>query len=207
MLVLGVYVGLPWLAPAFMRLGFERPAEIIYAVYSTQCHQLSQRSIFLFGPKAMYSAAELRNLAGVATEVVSLRNFIGSPDLGWKVAWSDRMVSLYTSIFAFGLLARLLRRRLEPLPIWAFILLALPMAIDGGTHFLSDFAGLGEGFRDQNAWLAALTGNLLPTSFYVGDALGSFNSWMRLLTGVLFGLGIVWTAFPHIERALAPVES
>jgi uncharacterized membrane protein len=207
MLVLGLYVGLPWLAPVFMRLGWERPAQTIYAVYSTQCHQLSQRSFFLFGSKAMYSAAELRNLAGVDTEVVSLRNFIGSQGLGWKVAWSDRMVSLYTSIFLFGLLARAFRRRISPLPVWAFILLALPMAVDGGTHFMSDLAGLGQGFRDQNAWLATLTSDLLPTSFYVGDALSSFNSWMRLLTGVLFGLGIVWTAFPHIERALAPVES
>jgi uncharacterized membrane protein len=155
----------------------------------------------------MYSAAELRNLAGVDTEVVSLRNFIGSQGLGWKVAWSDRMVSLYTSIFAFGLVARLVRRRLKPLPIWGLFLLALPMAIDGGTHFLSDLAGLGLGFRDQNTWLVALTANLLPTSYYVGDALGSFNSWMRILTGVLFGLGIVWTASPQIERALAPVES
>ncbi len=206
MVLLGAYVGLPWLAPAFMRLGWERPAQTIYAVYSTQCHQLSQRSFFLFGSKAMYSAAELRDLGGVATNVAALRDFTGSPALGWKVAWSDRMVSFYTSIFAFGLLARLLRRRLAPLPIWAFVLLALPMALDGGTHFLSDVAGLGLGFRDTNAWLAALTGNLLPTSFYVGDALGSFNSWMRLLTGTLFGLGIVWAAFPHIDRALAPVE-
>ena len=207
MLLLGAYVALPWLAPAFMRLGWTRPAEIIYAFYSTQCHQLSQRSYFLFGPKAMYSAPELQDLAGVAPNVPALRNFIGSPGLGWKVAWSDRMVSLYTSIFFFGLLARVLRRRIAPLSIWAFILFALPMAIDGGTHFLSDLAGLGLGFRDQNAWLASLTGNLMPTSFYAGDALGSFNSWMRLLTGALFGLGVAWTAFPHLDRALSPAES
>ncbi len=205
-LVLGLYVGLPWLAPVFMRLGWTAPARLIYTAYSTQCHQMAQRSFFLFGPRAMYSAAQLEQTAGVPNDPMALRAFIGSPDLGWKVAWSDRMVSMYTSIFVFALLARLFRRRLAPAPLWALILLALPMALDGGTHLLSDLAGFGQGFRDQNAWLAALTGNAFPASFYIGDALGSFNSWMRLLTGALFGLGIVWAAFPHLERALGPTE-
>jgi uncharacterized membrane protein len=189
-----------------MRLGWGEPARAIYAVYSTQCHQMAQRSFFLFGPKAMYSAVELGTLAGVANDPLALRAFTGSAELGWKVAWSDRMVSMYTSLLAFALLAWPFRKRLTPLPIWAFVLLALPMALDGGTHLLSDVAGIGQGFRDQNTWLAALTGSLLPRSFYAGDALGSFNSWMRLLTGTLFGLGVVWTAFPHLERALAPVD-
>ena len=34
---------------------------------------------------------------------------------------------------------------------------------------------------------------------FLGDALGSFNSWVRLATGVLFGLGIVWFSFPYID--------
>ena len=205
-LLLGLYVGLPWLAPVLMRLGWSEPARVVYAFYSTQCHQMAQRSFFLFGPKAMYSTAELGTLAGVGGDPLALREFIGSAQLGWKVAWSDRMVSMYTSLLAFALLAWPFRKRLTPLPIWAFVLLAFPMALDGGTHFLSDLAGLGQGFRDQNAWLAALTGNAFPPWFYAGDALGSFNSWMRLLSGTFFGLGVVWTAFPHIERALQPTQ-
>jgi hypothetical protein len=39
-------------------------------------------------------------------------------------------------------------------------------------------------------------------TFYAGDALGSFNSWMRLITGLLGGLGIAWFAFPHLEATL-----
>lgn len=73
------------------------------------------------------------------------------------------------------------------------------MAIDGGTHVLSDLAGIGQGFRFTNEWLAGLTNFRLSTTFYVGDALGSFNSWMRLITGVLFGLGVVWFSFPYIH--------
>jgi len=75
--------------------------------------------------------------------------------------------------------------------------------VDGGTHMISDLAGIGQGFRDSNAWLAALTNSAFPVNFYAGDALGSFNSQMRLMTGVLFGLGAVWLAYPYVESAFA----
>jgi len=111
------------------------------------------------------------------------------------------MVSMYGGIAIAGLLFGLFRKRLRPLPIWAFALFILPMAVDGGTHLISDVAGIGSGFRDSNAWLATLTGNLFPQTFYAGDALGSFNSWMRLMTGVLFGIGAVWLAYPYLQEA------
>jgi hypothetical protein len=94
-------------------------------------------------------------------------------------------------------------KRLRPLSLWAFALLALPMALDGGTHFLSDFAGIGQGFRDSNAWLAASTDQAFPSTFYVGDALGSFNSWLRLITGILFAVGGVGVVYPYLESAFA----
>jgi hypothetical protein len=65
----------------------------------------------------------------------------------------------------------------------------------GITHMVSDFAGIGEGFRDSNIWLATLTHHAYPATFYAGDALGSFNSWMRWFSGILFGAGIVWFGF------------
>jgi hypothetical protein len=73
------------------------------------------------------------------------------------------------------------------------------MAVDGTSHLISDLAGIGQGFRDSNVWLAALTNHALPPGFYAGDAWGSFNSLMRLLTGILFGLGIVWFGFPYLD--------
>ncbi len=204
-LALGLYAGLPWLAPVFMHLGWTEPARVIYSIYSTQCHQMAQRSFFLFGPKGMYSMAELARV-GVSSNPLSLRAFIGSAEMGWKVAWSDRMASMYGSLFVFSLVAVILGGRVRPLPVWATLTMLAPMALDGGTHFLSDLAGLGQGFRDQNAWLATLTGNILPSAFYAGDALGSFNSWMRILTGILFGLGIAWAAVPYFAGVLDPGE-
>ena len=203
---LAVFNGLPFLAPLFMKLGWVAPAQIVYLVYSGLCHQMAQRSFFLFGPKGfqMYNIADLPiQLAGLngSARLLALRHFIGNPQMGWKVAWSDRMVYMYVTPLLLTVAYAFVRRRraIRPLPLWAFGLLLLPMAIDGGSHVVSDLAGVGLGFRYTNAWLAALTGGIFPRSFYVGDALGSFNSLMRLLSGVTFGLGVTWLALPNID--------
>lgn len=202
-LLLGAYVMLPFLAPVFMEIGWGGPARAIYFVYSFLCHQLPQRSFFLFGPKAMYSLPEIQSVWQNTADPLLLRQFIGNPELGWKVAWSDRMVSMFASTLIFGILWWPFRQRIKPLPWWGLVLFLLPMAVDGTTHFIGDLAGLGQGFRDSNAWLAVVTRDALPAGFYAGDALGSFNSWMRLITGLLFGLGIVWFGFHYLDEAFA----
>ncbi len=199
-LLAAVFVVLPWLAPVFMHGGQTGLGRAIYLFYSLQCHQLPQRSYFLFGPQASYALAEIQAAWVNTDNPMVVRQFLGSPEMGWKVAWSDRMVSMYGSLVVAGLIYGLLRKRLRPLPWWAFVLFLLPMLLDGGTHMVSDIGGLGSGFRDTNAWLAWLTANSLPASFYAGDALGSFNSWMRLLSGLCFGIGIVWLGYPHLEQ-------
>lgn len=201
--ILGLYAGLPFLAPILMKLGWEIPARVIYLVYSFLCHQLPQRSFFLFGSKVTYSLAEIQSIWQNTLNPLVLRQFIGNAETGWKVAWSDRMVSMFTSLWLFGMLWRPMRRRLKPLPWWGLVLFLLPMAVDGVSHFVSDLYGIGQGFRDSNAWLAVLTNNMFPPGFYAGDTWGSFNSLMRLLTGVLFGLGIVWFGFPFMDDAFS----
>lgn len=202
-LLAGFYVVLPFMAPMLMRVGWSFPAKIIYAIYSILCHQLPERSFFLLGPKLTYSLSEIQSAWQVTSDPWVLRSFVGSAELGWKVAWSDRMVAMFTSLWLFSLLWGLFRRRIVRLPWWGLILLYLPMFIDGTAHMLSDLAGIGQGFRDTNLWLARLTANALPVSSYSGDAWGSFNSMMRLGSGILFGLGTVWYFFPLLEDAFA----
>lgn len=197
----GIYIGMPFLAPLFMKLGWEPPARTIYTFYSILCHQMAQRSFFLFGTKGMYSLNEIQAVYPHNFNMLLLRRFRGTPELGWKVAWSDRMVSMYTSILFFAWIWYPLRRRVKLLPLWGLFLFILPMGVDGITHFISDFAGIGQGFRYTNGWLAVMTNNAFLPTFYAGDALGSFNFWVRLLSGSLFGLGIVWFAFPYLEEA------
>jgi len=202
-LLVTLWVALPWLAPVFMHWGWTSAGKAIYLFYSFQCHQLPERSFFLFGRQAMYSLAEIQSAWQFSENPVILRQFIGNSEMGWKVAWSDRMVSMYTSILFGGLLYGLVRKWLKPLPFRKFAILLLPMVLDGVTHMLSDLAGLGQGFRDTNVWLQILTNNTFSTAFYQGDALGSFNSWMRLITGILFGMGLVGFAYPYINDSFA----
>ena len=200
LIVYGLWVFLPFLAPALMHVGWSGAGKALYVFYSFFCHQLPERSFFLFGEKPMYSLTQVQAVWQDTLNPFILRKFIGNPEMGWKVAWSDRMTSFYGGVWLFAMLWMPFRRRLKPLPWWGFVLLLLPLALDGGSHTISDLAGIGQGFRDSNQWLAVLTNNALPASFYAGDALGSFNSWMRLLTGLLAALGIVWLVFPYIFR-------
>ena len=201
--VYGLWVWMPFLAPLFARLGWDGPSNAIYFVYSFFCHQLPERSYFLFGPKVNYSLAEIQAAWIDTVNPMLLRKFTGTAAMGWKVAWSDRMITFYGGVWLFGLLWRLLRHRLKRLPWLGLALLLLPMALDGSTHFLSDLAGIGQGFRDSNLWLANLTDFTFPANFYAGDALGSFNSWIRILTGLLAGLGLVWFVFPYLDEAFS----
>jgi uncharacterized membrane protein len=153
----------------------------------------------------MYPLIEIQSAWQNTVNPLVLRQWIGDVDMGWKVAWSDRMVSMYTSILPASLLYGLVRTRIKPISFWRFALLLLPMAIDGGTHMVSDLAGIGQGFRDTNSWLQVLTNNSFPTTFYQGDALGSFNSWMRLITGILFGIGLVGFAFPYVNDSFSDI--
>jgi uncharacterized membrane protein len=203
--LIAIWVGLPWLAPIMMNFGWTSAAKVIYLLYSFQCHQLPERSFFLFGEQAMYSLTEIQAAWQQTTDPFILRQFIGNSEMGWKVAWSDRMVSMYTSILLGGLLYGLVRKQMKPISLGTFALLLLPMVIDGGTHMISDLAGIGQGFRDTNIWLQTLTNNVFPLTFYQGDALGSFNSWMRLLTGLLFGFALIAFAFPLINEAFADI--
>jgi len=199
----GLWVWTPFLAPLFMHLGWDGPGKAIYFVYSFFCHQLPERSYFLFGPKVSYSLVEIQSVWMDTINPFLLRKFTGTGAMGWKVAWSDRMISFYGGIWFFGLLWWLLRRMLKGLPWWGLVLFLLPMFLDGSTHFVSDFAGIGQGFRDSNLWLANLTHYAYPNNFYAGDALGSFNAWMRIITGLLAGVGLVWFGFPYIAEAFS----
>lgn len=205
----GILVITPFFAPIFMAIGATGLAGAIYGFYSLLCHQLPQRSFFLFGHSVSYNLAQI-NVVYPFDNYFTLRQFIGNEAMGWKVAWSDRMIGLYGSIWVGGLLYAWLRKRGIPrLPILVWILLGIvPMGVDGFSHMINDaVAGIsGTGFRDTNAWLVALTGNALPASFYAGDALGSFNNLARLITGTLTGLTSVWVLFPYVDSAMQDIQ-
>jgi uncharacterized membrane protein len=188
-----LYVGLPFLAPVMMEAGAEAPARWIYTIYSPVCHQLAFRSWFLFGEQAAYP----RSLAGtslipygVATglsenDLAAARSFVGNERLGFKVAFCERDVAIYAGILIGGLVFAVVRGRLKPLPVWAwFFFGVLPMAIDGGTQFISGFPGL-------------------PG----GGAIRESTPLLRTATGLLFGILNVWLAYPYLEESMADTRA
>lgn len=207
----GVFTILPWLAPIFMHWGWYWPGRIVYFIYNFFCHQLPERSWFLFGPRFSYTQAEIaaawgRTLPEISNELVR-RQFIGTADIGWKVAWSDRMVAMYTAIFLFGLLYAILRQsgiRFKPMAWWLFFLFILPLAVDGTTHLINDALRLE--FRQHNAWAVYVTGGIFPPEFYVDDLFGSLNSVLRIVTGILFGFGVVGFLWPMMESEFSPKQ-
>ena len=201
----GAVVLLPYVAPLLMWLGLIDLGDRIYFLYTILGHQLPQRSIFLFGPRLMYSLPEITAFTQ-SINPLALKDFVGNSQLGWKVAYSDRLMAWYGAFWIASLVYAAMRRRVRPLPFWGLILLSLPMFIDGTTHTISDALvnnQFGAGFRDANVWLAQLTNNALPTWFVVGDAVGSFNSIMRWISGALFGIGLAWSLLPWADNIFA----
>jgi len=185
-LVVVLYMGMPFAAPALMRAGAVQPASWIYTIYSPMCNQLAFRSWFLFGEQAAYpreiagtpltSYAEATGLS--ADDLISARKFIGDEQLGYKVALCERDIAIYTGILLGGLLFGLVRTRLKPLPVGLWLLLGiLPIAIDGGSQLLSVFDFLSFPVRESTPFL-------------------------RTVTGLLFGLMNVWLAYPYVEQSM-----
>ena len=147
-----LYLALPLLAPWFMAQGYDRIGSFVYRVYGPPtCHQLPERSYFLYGPQYDYSLEELTTLLGGD---VPLR-YIGDATMGFRVAICQRDVAIYTALLFAGLAFGLVRRRLRPLH-WKHMLLFLaPMAIDGTGQIL----GLWE-----STWLTRTITGILASS-------------------------------------------
>lgn len=74
-----------------------------------------------------------------------------------KMACCERCAAIYTGMFLFGLLYAGLRARIQPLVFWIFMLLSVPIALDGFTQ--------GFGLRESNWELRILTGGLFALGF------------------------------------------
>lgn len=175
-----LFVLAPFLAPTLMHWGVTGPARLIYLAYRPTCHQLPERSFFLFGPQMVYSVIELEAEGGVPADLNIFQRealrYVGDPQIGYKVAFCERDAAIYGSILLGGLVFGLLRghaprrgQALRKLPIKIYLILLIPMGIDGITQLI--------GWRESN-WL------------------------LRLVTGALFGLATIWLAYPYVEDAM-----
>ncbi len=149
-----LYVGLSFLAPAAMYLGQEELAHRMYRLYSLTCHQLPASSFWLFGTDRPFQARW--DGFAVPTDPIAAREYVGSPALGFKSGMCWRTLAIYGSLAVFLLAYMGTRRTWRALPLWAGLLLVLPMAVDG----ISQMWGL----RDSNLSLRLITGVLFGLS-------------------------------------------
>lgn len=179
----GIFLALPFLAPVLMHVGATGPGRLIYLLYSPTCHQLPERSFFFFGPRAVYSAGDLEQMgvlpAGLTIFQREALRFVGNASIGYKVAFCERDAAIYASILLAGLAFGVIRRR----------------AGRGGKRL-----------QKMSLWVYALL--LLPMALDGGTQLVGLREstwWLRLLTGLLFGVATVWLAYPYVHEAMEDV--
>jgi uncharacterized membrane protein len=151
----GLYILLPLLAPLLMAVGAPQVGRLIYLAYRPACHQLPERTFFLFGPQASYTLDELWAMGQVdrTDDIFARQRFLGAAQIGWKMALCQRDIAMYGALFAGGLLFSLLRAHLRPLSLLAYIFSLVPMFIDGGTQLV--------GLRESIPLFRALTGGIV----------------------------------------------
>jgi uncharacterized membrane protein len=155
-------------APVLAASGIAGPAQALYAAYHLACHQWAFRSFFLFAPGT--SAVVVYDQAPLSAAGLDPFSFVGSPDLGWKMAFCERDLAIYLGLLAVGVLfAR--RRNLRPAGFGLYLVLILPMAVDGFTQLF--------GWRESTWQLRVVTGLLF----------GLASAWLVLpRLDVAFGL-------------------
>jgi uncharacterized membrane protein len=193
-LFLVLYVGIPFLAPVFKKVGWNGPAEVVYKIYSPLCHQWAFRSFFLFGEQPYYPHAAAK-VPGILTfEQVSgitdlndpsrlgARAFQGDPTLGYKVAFCERDVAIWGAMALFGLVFAVTRRRIPKIHWIVWILVGLvPIGLDGFSQLFSQIP-------------SAFIQSFLPYR--------ESTPFLRTLTGFIFGFMTAWFMFPLIEETM-----
>lgn len=189
-ILLFLYTTIPFLAPVLMKTKHEAAANIIYKAYSLVCHELAYRSYFLFGEQAYYPR-ELADIPGVITyeqitnnsanDTKFARDFKGNEIVGYKVALCERDIAIYGSMALFALVFQFAKNKIKPYPWYFWVILSvLPIALDGGSQLFS-------------------LGGTWPAWFPVRESV----PLLRTITGLLFGIGTAWYAFPMMEENMA----
>jgi len=140
------------LYPAFMATGnstLVSIAGVIHAAYHATCHQLPDRSLFLFG---------------------------------YEMAVCSRCFAIYASFLAGGIMFYFLRNKLKPFSIIFYVILCIPMAIDGFSQLFGVPIPRGIGPGWQLIWTELS------------------NNGLRVITGAIFGLGSALFVFPYMQQ-------
>ena len=186
-LFLLAYVCIPLLAPTLLHGENPRAGWWIHSVYHFGCHQRPERSLFFYGDQISYSTTELEEY-GYANSIIGYP-FVGNETMGYKTALCVRDIFLYSAMSIVGILvcANFIRFSLR---WWMVLLGTVPMILDGGIQFVSEFL-----YYTQDKW------NLeLAKPFYIS------NNVTRAVTGALFGITFGILIIGELKKALRTEE-
>ena len=183
-----LYLGIAFLAPLLMNVGFESIAKWIYQLYSNTCHQLAFRSWFLFGQQAAYP----RDLANVANQMTyeqvfgfqandfnAARRIIGNEFAGYKVALCQRDIAMYLSMILFGIIFLIKQKKIGAISFWIWLVIGIiPVGWDGVSQLPA-------------------TGMKLLESLPLRES----TPMIRSVTGFFFGFFTGWYLYPTIENS------
>lgn len=175
-----IFIALPIAAPFLAEAGFERPALWIYSAYRLTCHQLPHRSYFVGGPEFDYSVAQIKAVTDVSNPLFLMHQPLVNSVLGSQTALCHRDLAIYGAVLLAGLIFAWVRDRAKPLPFKVFVLFLIPIGVDGMTQLLGGIVPFLP--ARESTWL------------------------LRTVTGVLFGVGGVWLAYPYIEEGMRDIR-
>jgi uncharacterized membrane protein len=189
-----LYVGLPFLAPVLLANGYTNSANAIYWVYHLLCHSFPSRTYFIAGEQACLC---------------------------------HRCIAIYATLFIGGVLFHFARHSLKPLPPRWYLFFMLPMALDGGMGIASELLqfvpiivlwiiglvviGLVAAFLYSQKYLTWYVAVFLASGIFALVYLQFFgphqsNFFLRNITGFIFGLGMVWVAYPLLQEGFNDIR-
>lgn len=189
-LFVALYLALPFAAPILMNQGLTGPAGMIYKLYGPLCNQLAYRSWFLFGEQPAYpieaagtSFNSYEEMIGMSpNDLFYASQYIGNEKVGYKVALCERCVAIYAGLLFAGILFAILRKRLKPISIFAWVLLGIvPIGLDGISQLVGAIPFLPFPSRESTPLI-------------------------RTVVGILFGVMNVWLAYPYMEESMREAQ-
>jgi uncharacterized membrane protein len=149
--------------------------------------------------------------------------FIG----GEQVAFCERDVAIYGSIFLAGVAFYFVRQRLQPLPLRWYVFFLVPVALDGGMQMTSTLLevvpitvlwavglialGLVSAVLNRQrylTWHSYLFFAFGPLALLYLQFFGPhLSNWLlRSITGFIFAVGTVWFTYPYMETSFKEME-
>lgn len=209
-LLIALYVSLPFVAPALMKLGLQAPGRVIYTLYSPFCHQFAFRSFFIGGQQATWPRGPAgpggRSFEDAALGSTAFRELFA------RYAGMDARDITRADLQAFTPALQFAARAFHGDEVFGYkltlcerdIVIYAAMLV-GALLYRRWRARL----RPAPLWLYVLLG-LAPIGIDgFSQLLGHppFSLWparettpaFRVVTGALFGLMNVWLGFPWLE--------